>query len=47
MQVHFEDPVLISSGFDPDLIEVSFYQTERWLVTDNKYELHVPNGYFI
>jgi len=46
LQLWFENPVYISSGFEPDRLQISFFNTNKWLSTDDKYMFSVPDGYF-
>jgi hypothetical protein len=35
LQLYFKDPVHVSTGFNPDRLQVSFFNTHKWLVTDD------------
>lgn len=45
IQIMFDDPILISSSFDADRLQVSFHNTDQWLFTEKGFS--TPNGYFL
>lgn len=47
IQVVFQNPEYVSSGFDPDLIQVQFFNTDKWFISDNKYAVVLPEGYYV
>lgn len=46
LQLYFKDPVYVSTGFSPDRLQVTFFNTQKWLQTDDQYQLSVPEGFF-